>query len=168
MSKLKLSAPWETFYSEVKELFSGDPKVKVAYDAEAQEMKLYVDGERKAAALTELLPAEKHFGNVVVKIEVIPANKDDEHIYNLYKDAFDGNEVVDDVVRLRTPDGGSANYIMFRNEVVQFFNDDISDPRGMESTLYENIAREVFVNQGGEFYSTSCRYARTVPLPYDE
>lgn len=158
MERLKLSAPWETLRHKMEELFGSDPDIKIAFDEQSYELKLYVDGERKAAALTKLLAKEKTYGNVTVKIEVIQANTVDETIAELYKDAFDGNQVVDEVLTVKLPDGGSANYVLFKNEVVQFFNDDISDPHGLESTLYENIAADVFERQGGEFYSTGTRF----------
>lgn len=159
MDRLKLSAPWETLRHEMEQLFGSDPDIKIAFDEQSYELKLYVDGERKAAALTKLLAKEKTYGNVTVKIEVIPANTTDETIAELYKDAFDGNEVVDEVLTVKLPGGGAANYVIFKNEVVQFFNDDISDPQGLESTLYENIADDVFERQGGEFYTTGTRYS---------
>lgn len=35
-------------------------------------------------------------------------------------------------------------YVVFKNCVVQFFNDNLNDPHGVVSTLYENIADEIF------------------------
>lgn len=161
MKQLKLSAPWETFVTELEVLFGGDPDINIRYESKARDVKLFVDGERKAAALAKILPTEKVFGNETLKIEVVPANSKDEGIADIYKDAFDGNPVLDEVLTMPMPFGdGQKNYVMFARQVVQFYNDDLSDPNGVETTLYENIARDVFVNQGGESYSTSNAHHR--------
>lgn len=162
MSRLKLAAPWEALHNEIEELFGHDPSIKITYDGEAQVIKLYVDGERKADAISKLIVKEKTFGNVTVKIEVIPANTTDESVYNMYKDAFDGNPVVNDILNIKLPGGGSVNYVMFKKEVVQFYNDDTSDPYGLETTLYETIAEDIIERKSGEFFSTS-RYNYMAP-----
>ena len=71
---MKLSSPWVEFYREIEALFAQDDEVKVVYEEEKNEVKLYVENARKADALAQLLPTEKTFGNVVLKITVIPAN----------------------------------------------------------------------------------------------
>ena len=155
MENLELSAPWERFYSQIGELFKRDREIRIELDKANYTVRLYVDGERKAEALEKLLPTEKVFGNVTVKVEVVPANTKDEDIYNLYRDAFKDNPVFIEAKMAALPAGGTANYIIFRKEVVQFYNDNLKDPNGLETTLYETIADEVLERQGGEFYSTS-------------
>lgn len=114
---------------------------------------MYVDNEAKADAISKLLPVEKAFGNVVLKITIIPAN----HPLNkmrLFQEAFAGNPALS---YTETVDGifsNSINYIVFKNKVVQFFNDDISDINGLCSTLYQDIAKEVFGSEEGFFFCT--------------
>ena len=74
MKNVKLITPWVNFYREIEALFKDDPAIKIDMDDETYTLKLYVDGALKAEALGILLPAEKTFGNVTMKIEVIPAN----------------------------------------------------------------------------------------------
>jgi hypothetical protein len=38
----------------------------------------------------------------------------------------------------------SATYVVFKNCVVQFFNDNLNDCHGIISTLYQDIAAEIF------------------------
>lgn len=47
-------------------------------------------------------------------------------------------------------------YVVFKNCVVQFFNDNLNDIYGNISTLYQDIAREIFADAEweGVFYCT--------------
>lgn len=46
-------------------------------------------------------------------------------------------------------------YVVFEAKVVQFFNDDIGDINGIKSTLYEDIAEEVFEKKEGIYFCTN-------------
>ena len=46
--KVKLSAPWVTFYRELEALFGEDPDVTVKYDEKKNVVELYVENEKKA------------------------------------------------------------------------------------------------------------------------
>ena len=166
MANLKLSPPWQIFASEVKELFKSDPLVHTVYNEDDQTIRLYVDDAVKAAALEVLLPAEKDFGNIKMKLLVIPANEErvnipvDEDIWNIaFKDskAFKFSYFVPNVL-------GGITYVVFRNTVVQFFTDNLADLNGMRSTLYEDIARDVFGDKIGVFYCTAAPDP-VLPLP---
>ena len=150
MANLKLSPPWNTFVNELKALFGEDPDVKIDYKDGSYEVRLYVAGDEKAQALNELLPPERVFGNVAFKIYVIPANDGSNDYATTFEKAFKGNPVLKEVLRVSTP-FGEYDYAVFRKEVVQFYNDDLTDPHGNESTLFENIARDVFSNAGVYF-----------------
>ena len=52
-----LSPPWVTLYHMISKLFEYDPEVKVEQDEETYAINLYVEDQRKADALTKLLPA---------------------------------------------------------------------------------------------------------------
>lgn len=156
MAKLKLSPPWDIFYKEVDAFFKEDGDVKVIFDEDEFTIKLYVDDATKAAALTELLPTEKDFGNVVLKISVIPANEGGRPALGMPPyTAFYGNPIVDEIKIIRDLFGYDLVYVMFVKEVVQYFTDNISDYNGFCSTLYENIARNIFEGKEGVFYCTS-------------
>ena len=162
MARLKLSPPWIEFYEKVNLLFEQDPSVSVVYDEDEMEIRLYVEDADVATALTYLLPSEKTFGNVVLKLTVIPAN--DQQIYaagfkpndaDLIKVALKNNKAVSFI---ETVEGGlafNATYVVFENCVVQYFDDNLSKYNGIVSMLYEDIARDVFDGLGGGiFFST--------------
>lgn len=154
MAKLKLSPPWITFSNEVKALFKQDEKVEVVYDDEEKVLKLFVEGDRKFDALNKLLPTEKSFGNVTVKIQIVPANSDAEPtVFDDVKAAFEGNNAVSYVQDVDTP-FGHMGYVVFAPEVVQFWNDDMSDIHGLKSTMYAEIARDVMAGDPHICYCT--------------
>lgn len=147
--KVNLSSPWVTYFHEVDTLFSEDQDVRVVLDEESKtpEIKLYVNGIRKAEALEKLLPAEKVFGNVVVRMTVIPANLEtveNEDKLQLIRDAFAGNPALARIESVKGDYSYNADYIVFKKKVVQFFNDDLSDVDGKCSTLYQELAKNVF------------------------
>lgn len=144
MSKMKLSPPWVTYVNKIKALFEGDPDIKFQFDEDEYSLKIFVEDPDKADALMKLLPLQKEFGNVILKIAVIPADDGEVDYMALFRAAFKGNPNVADITSVETPFGYSVNFVVFKKEVVQFFNDDISDLNGLCSTLNEDIAREVF------------------------
>lgn len=152
MEKLNLSAPWVTFVNELNALFEFDADVTIDYDKEENHVRLYVEGVTKADALTELLPPEKKFGNVTLKISVIPANHAIDKV-SLIEKAMDGNGVLREVIEAQRP-GGSFKYLMFDHEVAQFYNDQLDDPVGNKTMLYADIAKDVFGELDGAFYCT--------------
>ena len=150
MSKeLKQSAPWFTFFKEFQALFGEDPAIKVEYNEVDNIIKLYVEGEEKYEALAQLLPTEKVFGNVVTKIEVIPANTLKSEATPLFQTAFEGNPVFAYAVS-KGSDALTfgADYVVFKNKVVQFWNDELNDVNGNITTLYQEIAKDIFGDVG--------------------
>ena len=144
--KTKLAAPWYIFYRQIKALFSEDPEVRVSYDDAEKEVKIFVENGRKADAISQLLPEKKTFGDMEVKVTVIPANTMSQTA-SLIEDAFEGNPALVDILKVRSP-LGDFDYVVFENKVVQYFNDDLSDVNGLCSTLYQDLAKELFENTG--------------------
>ena len=157
MGNLNLSSPWVIFYRKVNELFKEDPEVHVVFDQDSNTIKLYVDNDEKYDALTQLLPTEKVFGNITLKIQVVPANTqevNDKSKLELFKKAFKDNPVFVDTVSTEGDLGFHADYILFAKKVVQFYSDDLSDPHGATSTLYQELAKEVFGTDTGVYFCT--------------
>ena len=158
MAKLGQAAPWITYYNEMRELFKGDEGVKIIYDEENQNINIYVAKQEKAIALEHFLASEKEFGNITLHINIIPPNSN-----TLFKtsctpsirDAFEGNFCVDDIIELEGM--FSAVYVVFKKEVVQYFDDNLGDINGNISTLYQNIANNVFEDHAGIFFCTNDR-----------
>lgn len=152
MKNVKLSPPWIVFYEEIEALFREDPAVKVDYDGDTNEIKLYVEGAEKADALTQLLPAEKTFGNITVKVTVIPANMEGPSRLQLFQKAFEGNPAF---VYIHESSGiFDFDYVVFKAKVVQYESDNTGDLNGLTSTLYQDIAKDVFEDVSGVFFCT--------------
>ena len=154
MEKLNLSSPWVTYVNEMKALFEQDPQITIIYYDEDYTVKLFVESDAKANALQQLLPETKEFGNVTLKIEVVPANTNavDPNVA-LFSAAFEGNPVLEEVRSISSVIG-TFNYAVFKKEVVQFYNDQLDDLHGNKSTLYQEIARDVIGQKEGIFYCT--------------
>ncbi len=156
---MKLSPPWIKLYREIQAMFHGDKQVKVAlceYD-----VMVYVDNPAKASAIEMLLKNSYNFGNVESHVIVIPANSS-EHIQSvggfetaqeLYECAFEGNPALSYIFDAATV-FGNLMYVVFANKVVQFFNDDLGDVNGMCSTLYQEIAKNIFRREENVYYCT--------------
>ena len=156
MARLKISPPWDEYYRKVNAMFSQDPEVHVLYDEEDYILKLFVDTDDKAAALKTLLPSTVNFGNINLTVEIIPANGFGRvtGVRDAIKAAFAGNPVVNDIITTSGVGSFNATYVIFAKKVVQYFNDDLTDVHGFRSTLYEDIAREIFEQESGVYYCT--------------
>lgn len=164
MPNLKMSSPWILYYKQVNEMFKNDPNVLVIYDDDAVEVKLYVTGEERAAAIDALLPDEQIFGNMALKITVYPANtkesdkkpflKSFASTKEMYEAAFETNPAFHFAHEVRALYNNSFTYVVFANTVVQYFNDNLSDIYGQCSTLYETIASYIFDTPDGVYYCT--------------
>lgn len=143
--RLTLVSPWINFKKEIEVLFARDMEVDVEFvDGDEKIIRLRVDNVTKAEALERIMPKEKTFGNVVVRVEVIPANTPDQwSVLDTFGEAFKGNCAFHGVKESATP-FGTFRYVIFDPKVVQYPNDDISDANQIKSTLYQEIAKDVF------------------------
>ena len=190
--RLKLSPPWVTYINKLKALFGEDPEINIVHNAddfnEEVSVYLYIDNPEKADALNQLLPITKCFGNVLLNIYIVPSNVTEEgeptvelledirinarsktpasSVGDLFDTAFQGNSAyafsyrVDSLLC-------DVTYIVFKNCVVQFFNDNLSDLHGNISTLYQDIAAEIFEGKpvsSGVFFCTDTEHKVGKPL----
>ena len=146
--KVAIASPWMTFAREVHALFRHDPEVEVEFDNDAPELKLYVANASKADALGKLVPTERQFGNVTLRITVVPANENESEA-ELFRRAFAGNDAVVDIQTVQDMFGTEVSYVEFAPKVVSFPNDNIGDFNGYSHTLYETIAKELFAPSAG-------------------
>jgi len=149
--KLTVSAPWFIHYRKLQAMFLEDPQVTVKFDQDNYEVKLYVDDADKAEALGKILRNSIDYGTITLKVTVIPPNYTDTNIRDLYEKALEGNGAVSDYL---TNQVIGKNYVIFKNEVVQYFSDDLSKANSVTSTLYENIAEDIFIDRAEMGYST--------------
>lgn len=172
--RLKISPPWITYTNKLQAVFDEDPQIafNVNYAGTHPSVTLATNNPEKAAALKWLLPEEKTFGNVTLDINIDcekVINKAFGTVKELFETAFKGNPVLAYVV---VPDGYNwvpFTYVVFKNCVVQFFNDNLNDPHGIISTLYQEIASEIFEDMpfpanGGICYCTDVEHKLGAPL----
>lgn len=155
-NQFKLSPPWITLGHQFDAMFGEDPDITVEYvagDGNDPIIKLFVDGQDKADAIEQLLPAEYNFGGVTVSVVVIPANKPQTNA-DLFRRAFYGNPVFSFAAQAEGIFTNPITYVVFKNRVVQFWNDDLGDINGNETTLYELIAGEMFGELDGVSFCT--------------
>lgn len=154
MAKLKLSPPWSIFYDEVRTMFLPDSEVKVIMDEDNYTISVFVNNPKKSAAIAQILQQEKKFGRITLKVMVPPPDGADEVTFEndveVYRAAFENNPRLS-YVQPKTSIFDTSFYVVFKNEVVQYFNDDISDINGFCSTLSENIARDIFIGDQPNF-----------------
>lgn len=165
--RLKLSPPWVTFLHEIEALFDGDPQIAINYDDENHKIVLATNNGDKATALQKILPSERKFGNVTVKVEIDGTFSNRAFVSNeeLFNVVFDKNPAfafckqIEGIITAFT-------YVVFKNTVVQFFNDNLNDIYGNVSTLYEDIARDILVEIPAVVYNTDVE--RKVGMPLGE
>ena len=151
---MKVLSPWAVYAHQIDAFFKKDDDVTVVYDNDIPKVSLYVRDERKANALMRLLPSTKNFGNIDLKIIVIPANKLTSNV-DLFEDALEGNEAFSRIVTVEDAFmSNPINYVLFEREVVQYPTDDLGDANGLRSTLYQDMAKELFGEHAGIFFCT--------------
>ena len=138
---VQLASPWIRYVGRLEALFSEDPAIAIVYDDDAKEVKLLVEGQDKAEALTALLPGHKEFGNVTLDVKVVPANGEMTE-EDMYQWAFAGNPIFRDVVCGEGP-AGDVSYALFAPQVVQLREDDISEYDGYATLTFAELAKSV-------------------------
>lgn len=146
--RLKVSPPWVTYINKLQAMFDGDPQIAFNVDYRTPSVTIACNNGVKNAALLVLLPSEKKFGNVTMTIRVDGpiANHFFRTPVELFNNAFNGNPVFSQVVAPVEEGYFYVDfcYVIFKNCVVQFFNDNLNDAHGLISTLYQDIAAEIF------------------------
>lgn len=162
--RLKMSPPWVTYVNKLQALFDGDPQIAFNVDYKAEggpSVVLATNNPDKAAALMKMLPTSKWFGNVKLSIGVdcpTVSNLAFPTYKALFETAFSNNPAFSYCVA-PAQEGYvfvDFTYVVFKNCVVQFFNDNLNDAHGLISTLYQEIADEIFKDMGfyGVYYCT--------------
>lgn len=187
MAKLGLTSPWVTYYHEVEALFKCDNDITVVYDEEKNDLQIYVAGiegeNAKADALTKLMPTEKIFGNTLMTISVIPANRQLDpverryagrkgrrgyigetscELAELYRDIFNDNVIFYGTKVISGVFTNDIVYVIFIPEVAQYYSDALDDYKGIRSTLYQDLAKDVFIDQENVFFCTVPKTGRVI------
>ena len=153
MENVKMSPPWWEFYHKLEAMFGNDPEIHLDFNEDEKIIKLFVDNSAKADALTKVLPVEKDYGNVKIKIEVVPSDKT-ASVEQLYKTIFNGNPVFSTAFDLDVEGMPHASYVVFKPLIVQFYNDNLADANGNITTLHQEIAKDVFEPMNNVYFCT--------------
>lgn len=167
--RLKISPPWITYIHKLQALFDGDPEIAINIKSESgsgPEVVIATNNGDKATALVKILPEKKVYGNVTLKIGIdgpftnraFPTSKE------LFETAFSKNPAFAYCVA-PTEEGYwfiDFCYVVFKNCVVQFFNDNLNDCHGIISTLYQDIAEDLFkeANLSNVHYCTDIEHGK--------
>lgn len=158
-SIVSLQSPWVEHWWLVKTMFKNDDDIKIEdieyLDDGKYEANIIVKDENKAAALNDVLCKVNEFGNVTLTFNIFAnMNKqgDSNGVVELddYKKLFN-EKIADQFIELQDIFGNYHYFVVFKREVVSFYNDDLTDPWGMWNGLYQNIAEKIFVSSNVMF-----------------
>lgn len=161
MSYVKMRSPWVLHQRKLCEMFRRDMGVDVDFDEKAKKYTLRVATAKKADALSRLIAPEVSFGHVECKVCIVPANSagdilpSDAPMIDVLNAAFDGNDCVCEIRPVSRGLFRDLCYVVFENRVVQYEADNLADINGNISTLYEDIARDIFTEANGALFCTS-------------
>ena len=154
-AKYKIAAPWVQYVNKLTALFGDDPEIQIEYDYTNQKFNMQVSNQLKATAISKLLPSVKHFGDVTLTINITLVSTASTKA-DVYHDAFDGNPAFSYSKQIDGVFTNPITYVVFKPDVVQFYNDDLGDINGNCTTLYQNIAKDIF-NDDGVFFCTDVK-----------
>ena len=168
--RFKIAPPWITYVNEITALFQHDPDIELKYNNDDPSITIFIkNNPEKAAALCLLLPDVKIFGNISLFINIEAdeiSNRAFPDAKNLFDVAFDRNPVYAFSKQISNIFSNKLLYVVFKNKVVQFFNDNLNDIFFFFCTLYQTIAQEIFndANLLGVYYCTDVEEKVGKPL----
>lgn len=141
--KTGLSSPWVTYSRKLMALFGEDKDLTVNFDQDTYTITIESENTFKIMALEKILKPQMVFGNITVTVRCLVKNAETESVAALFKTAFAGNPRVSQIQEVATPLSTSETYVLFKKEVIQFYNDDTSDFYGNFNGLSEDLMRDV-------------------------
>ncbi len=149
--RLKILPPWSVYVKKLVAMFDGDPEIAFNVDWNGQHPSVTIStgNPDKAAALNAVLPERKEYGNVNLEITIDcpkAVNRAFKTSKELFETLFDKNPAFAYCVAPVEEGYWYVDfcYVVFKNTVVQIFADNLNDPHGVLSTLYQDIAEELF------------------------
>ncbi|EEK50997.1 hypothetical protein FO497_28605 [Bacillus cereus ATCC 10876] len=169
----QLSPPWITYFNELKNSIGADPTVTVGPLIPVGGnyiILVHALSNEKARALATLLKSFVQFGNVSVTVIVtnneneivnpFPCPLDAFEIAHLFQVALENNPYFEQVVvQPQFPGGPNVVFPVFAAEVIQVFNDDISNLCQTFTGVAANVFRDVMNDEICGIpilFSTSC------------
>lgn len=171
--EIQLAPPWITYFNEIKNSIGASPNVTVGPLIPVGGNYIILvksTDDEKALALATLLKPLVEFGNITVEVivsnnenqivESLPCSLDAFESAHLFQVALEGNPYFQQVVvHPQLPGGPNVVFPVFTAQVIQFFNDDISNL----CQTFTEVAAMVFQNVMKEnvcdipiLFSTSC------------
>ena len=147
--KTNLQAPWITLYNKIRAMFEQDEDITVEPIAQISDgvydICLSSAHSVKLNAIEKILKNKFEMGNITVNVKFKYENENDDMIsLHDFEVAFAGNAIFSQAKALDNPWEYNASYVIFSKDVVQFYNDDLTDIYGNFNGLAEDIAREIF------------------------
>ena len=143
-----IEAPWYNYFKKVYNLFKEDSELVI--DNELVENK---DGSfeftisskngDKLWAIERLLGYGCVFGNTRVIIKYGYENKQEEDWANVYRTAFAGNPLFQEVAEYSMPIVGTNTYAIFKKNIISFYDDNLSDYHGNSHYIVADVVRDV-------------------------
>lgn len=147
--ELDLSAPWYVFHTQVFKLFEQDAEVIVDEELEETEtgfiFGIYSKNIKKIQAIKKLIGSKVVFGDVAVDIDY--GENENEDVAEVWKDAFSGNPLFCGIVSADIPFDGSCDYAIFKRDIIDFYDDNISDVNGNSHYIVADLVKEVVSNK---------------------
>ncbi len=138
-----ISSPWMTYYKKLVALFNDDPELEVKWNEDAKSIIIESTNTFKIMALEKLLDPTITFGNVTITVKCLVKDGSEESVAAIFRTAFAGNPHISEVIEQETMGCIDQTFVLFKPEVIQFFNDDLTDYYGNWNGLSEDIMREV-------------------------
>lgn len=161
----KLSPPWNTIKSMFTAMFAGDDEIIVKDMIKKDDTYLLIietPSATKADALVKVLKNKYDFGNVTLKIEYDVTNKggkvesyNQNDTYDVYLEALASTPAVVDIKRVENFVGDEFVVVEFAKEVVQFYNDDLTDFYGNWNGTYVDVAKEIFKTKSNVLFTVA-------------
>lgn len=138
-----ISSPWMTYYKKLVALFSDDPELEVSWNEDEKSVIIASTNTFKIMALEKLLEPSIVFGNVTITVKCLVKNGSEDSVSAIFKTAFAGNPHISEVIDQETMGCIEQTFVLFKPEVIQFFNDDLTDYYGNWNGLSEDIMRDI-------------------------
>lgn len=156
MTNVKLSAPWDIYFSKLNALFSKDKEISLNFDRDTYTITITSTNDDKADALSQIVPKTVEMGNITLTINVVAEVPNSPA--DLYDRAFKGNPIFAKTEACALPTGEKVYFAEFYDRAAHFFADDLTNPEGLQFYLYQDIAKEVLNSDNINITSTSTFY----------
>ena len=144
-TKVGLESPWCRFYKILYNLFEKDDSVEITME-EGSPVKINIGCSNacKLEAIKKVVGSSRSFGNVKVDIIYLLADSDDEPIaLEEFVEAFKDTGYLVDAKTAETPTGDKVSFPIMAKDVIQFYDDNISDYYGNATIVVADAVKEI-------------------------